>query len=80
MAKAKTSPDDLLSTPEVAAELGLSVTRVQVFINKGRLPARRVGKVWAVRRGDLALLQIGKRGRPLKAAEDKQTDTKKKRP
>lgn len=78
MAKAntkKTSPEDFLSTAEVAAELGLGPARVNVLLNTGRLPAMRVGKVWIVRRADLEAVRVRKNGRPRK-----NPDVKKKRP
>ena len=65
MAQGKsTSPDDLLSTPEVGVELGIGVARVNVLINEGRLPAIRIGKVWAIRRADLDLVRNRPPGRP----------------
>jgi excisionase family DNA binding protein len=57
MAKAQTSPDDLLTTPQAAVELGITSTRVLVLIKEGRLPATRHGPMWAIRRADLDLVR-----------------------
>lgn len=64
MAKAKTSADQLLSSREAAAELGISIVRVNVLINEGRIPATRVGSYWAIRRGDLDAVRNRPTGRP----------------
>jgi len=53
MAKGPISPDDLLTTTHVAAELGVTVTRVLVLIKGGRIKAARFGKSWMIRRADL---------------------------
>jgi hypothetical protein len=57
MAKAKTSPDDLLTTVEAGAELGITANRVLVLISEGRLPAQKKGPMWFIRRGDLDLVR-----------------------
>jgi excisionase family DNA binding protein len=64
MAQSKQSPDDLLSTREAGIELGVTLSRVQVLIYEGRLPAKKVGQNWIIRRGDLELVRIRKPGRP----------------
>jgi hypothetical protein len=51
--KASIPPDELISTAQAAAELGISVPRMLVLINTGRLPAKRIGSFWTVRFGDL---------------------------
>ena len=82
MAKKKASPDDFLSTPEAGAELGIGVTRINVLIKEGRLPATRIGKVWAIRRADLELVRDrppGRRPGPQKEPSGGKT-TNKKRP
>ena len=83
MAKANKSPDDLLSTPDAGAELGIGITRVQVLIREGRLPATRIGRTWVVRRGDLDLVRNRPPGRPRKEPDAKKNkpkaDEKKKR-
>jgi excisionase family DNA binding protein len=43
----------LLTITEVAERLGLSEAMVRRYCAEGRLPARKVGKGWAVRRWDV---------------------------
>jgi excisionase family DNA binding protein len=43
----------LLSAPEVAQRLGLSEAMVRRYCIQGRLPARKIGKGWAIRRWDV---------------------------
>jgi excisionase family DNA binding protein len=43
----------LLTITEVAERLGLSEAMVRRYCAEGRLPARKVGKSWAVRRWDV---------------------------
>lgn len=57
----------LLTTPEVAARLGVTVTRVQQMIVAGRLPAEKMGRDYFVREEDLKLVENRKPGRPPKA-------------
>ena len=71
MSKTRTAPDDLLSTVDVAAELGITVTRVNVLIREGRLKAERIGKVWIIRRGDLDPVRDRPHGRPRKKPDEK---------
>ena len=80
MAKGKISLDDVISTAEAGAELGITATRVLVLIKEGRLPATRFGKSWAIRRADLDLVRIRTPGRKPKNPDEKKPDTKKKRP
>ncbi len=54
----------LLSTPEVAERLGVTVARVQTFIWEGRLPAQKVGRDYVIQEEDLKLVQNRKTGRP----------------
>lgn len=56
--------DKLLSTAEVAAQLGVTRQRVLELIGEDRLPALKVGRAYVVRAGDLSSLSIGKAGRP----------------
>ncbi len=58
---------NLLTTPEVAARLGVTVTRVQQMIVAGRLPAEKMGRDYLVREEDLKLVENRKPGRPPKA-------------
>src|SRR5262249_39524355 len=58
MPKTPASPDDLLTTAEAAAELGITSSRVTILITEGRLPAKRFGKrSWSIRRADLDLVR-----------------------
>lgn len=61
----------LLSTPEVAARLGITLARVQQLIWKGRLPAQKVGRDYVIQEGDLRLVANRKPGRPSKQADKK---------
>ena len=54
----------LLSTPEVADRLGVTVSRVQALIWAGRLPAQKVGRDYVIREEDLRLVKDRKPGRP----------------
>jgi excisionase family DNA binding protein len=56
--------DKLLSTAEVAAQLGVTRQRVLELIGEERLPALKVGRAYVVRADDLSSLSIGKAGRP----------------
>lgn len=69
MAKSKAAPDDLLSAAQAAAELGVGQSRMSLFLNTGRLPGMRIGKVWVIRRGDLEAVGERKTGRPRKSPE-----------
>lgn len=53
---------------EAARELNLSHVSVWRFIQAGRLPARRVGPIWLVKRSDVEAFKIRERpiGRPRK--------------
>jgi excisionase family DNA binding protein len=70
-----TSMDDMLSTPDAAAELGIGLRRVQVLIDNGRLPATKIGKVWIIRRADLELVRERPTGRPRKSPEEAKGET-----
>jgi excisionase family DNA binding protein len=61
--------DDLLSTAEVGAHLGVTRQRVLELIVEGRLTARKVGRAYVVRAGDLAALELNRVGRPPKVEE-----------
>jgi excisionase family DNA binding protein len=60
-------PDDLLTTEQAGARLGVSAQRVRQFIDAGRLPATRYGDMWLIRPADLACVGERKPGRPRKA-------------
>lgn len=57
----------LLSTPQTAAKLGITVARVQQLIWDGRLPAQKVGRDYVISEDDLNLVKDRKTGRPPKA-------------
>lgn len=58
----------LISSAEAAERLGVHITRVQVLIREGRLPAQRIGRTYVVNEDDLKLVEVRKPGRPRKAA------------
>lgn len=57
---------NLLTTPEVAQRLGLSIRRVQALIKAGRLPSQQFGRDHVIKESDLALVSDRKAGRPKK--------------
>jgi excisionase family DNA binding protein len=58
--------DKLLSTAEVATQLGVTRQRVLELITDARLPAIKVGRSYVVRAGDVASLELYRVGRPSK--------------
>ena len=56
--------EDILSTEEAAARLGVSARRVQQLIQSGRLPAREFGGSYMIAAGDLKLVEDRPVGRP----------------
>jgi excisionase family DNA binding protein len=61
----------LLTTPEVAERLGVSVRRVQALIKAGRLPSQQFGRDHVIKESDLKLVEDRKPGRPPKPKEEK---------
>jgi excisionase family DNA binding protein len=59
----------LLTTPEVAERLGVSIRRVQALIHEGRLPSQQFGRDHLIRESDLVLVANRKPGRPTKQDE-----------
>jgi excisionase family DNA binding protein len=61
---------NFLSLDETAMSLGVTRRRVQALVQRGQLPAQRVGGIWLVDAADVhqRSRSAGKRGRPLKAA------------
>lgn len=56
------NPEDLLTVNQVLEELQHHITRATVaaWCRSGKLPARRAGQKWLIRRGDLeAFLSAG---------------------
>jgi len=64
--KSSVSSNDLLSAGQAAERLGVSVRRVEQFIEQGRLPAVKVGKNYIIQSSDLSLVENRKHGRPKK--------------
>lgn len=58
----------LISTADAAEKLGVHMTRVQVLIREGRLPAQMIGGSYVINDKDLKLVAERKPGRPLKNA------------
>jgi excisionase family DNA binding protein len=56
----------LLSTPEAAEALGVTVARVQQLIWNGRLPAQKIGGSYVIQEADLELIRERPTGRPPK--------------
>lgn len=54
----------LISSAEAAAKLRVHITRVQVLIREGRLPAKQVGGTYVIDEADLKLVSNRKPGRP----------------
>jgi excisionase family DNA binding protein len=61
----------LISTSEAAEKLGVHITRVQVLIREGRLPAQRVGRTYVIDEDDLKHVEDRPVGRPRKAQTEK---------
>ena len=62
--------DNLLSTAEVATQLGVTRQRVLELITEARLPARKVGRAYVVRASDVSSLSLHKVGRPPKIPKE----------
>ncbi len=58
----------LISTADAAEKLGVHITRVQVLIREGRLPAQMIGGSYVINDEDLKLVAERKPGRPPKDA------------
>lgn len=63
--------DDLLTSRQAAAELGVTDSRVRQLIIDGKLPAQRFGRSHMIRRSDLKDVVIGNVGRPSKNSTEK---------
>jgi excisionase family DNA binding protein len=57
----------LISTSEAAKKLGIHITRVQVLVRQGRLPAVMVGGKYVLKESDLKRVADRRAGRPSKA-------------
>ena len=67
------SKEIMLTTPEVAERLKISVRRVLALIEAGRLPSQQFGRDHLIKEGDLKLVADRKPGRPRKAASGQTT-------
>ncbi len=54
----------LLSTPDAAEALGVTVARIQQLIWDGRLPAQKVGRDYVIQENDLEKVRDRPTGRP----------------
>jgi excisionase family DNA binding protein len=59
--------DKLITTADAAKKLKVSPRRVIALIESGRLPATRLGHVYAIKASDLALVKVRPTGRPKKS-------------
>jgi excisionase family DNA binding protein len=60
----------LISTSEAAAAVGITQVRIQQLIQRGRLPALRVGRSYVIDEADLKLLEGRQPGRPKSVAAE----------
>jgi len=56
----------LLTTTQAAAELGITVRRVQALIKAGKLVAVKTGRDWLISPVALNAVRVRKSGRPIK--------------
>ncbi len=56
--------ENLLTTEEAAARLGVTGARVRAMIRDERLPAQKFGHVHVIKEADLKLVEDRKTGRP----------------
>ena len=61
----------LMTIPEAAERLGLSVAMVRRYCSMGKLPAQKVGRDWAVRQRDIERFAASTRRRGRKSANFK---------
>ena len=72
--------DNLLTTEEAAAQLGVTPARVRQLILSGQLPARKFAKVNMIDARDLELVKNRRKvGRPSKVKPEMESKTSKKR-
>jgi excisionase family DNA binding protein len=69
--------DELLTTQQAAAELGVTDSRVRQLIIAGKITAQSFGRSHMIKRSDLKDVVIGNRGRPRKEEKSKKTESKK---
>jgi excisionase family DNA binding protein len=73
------SDETLLTTPQVAERLGVTVRRVQALIKDGRLPSQQFGRDHIIKESDLKLVENRKPGRPRKEGQTKESSHKRSR-
>lgn len=56
--------DEFVLVPQAAVLLKVSRFTAWKYIRDGKLPARRIGRDWVIRRADLDAFQQPQRGRP----------------
>jgi excisionase family DNA binding protein len=56
----------MLTTKQVADELGISLRQVQTLIQRKHLPAEKFGRDYMIKSEDLELVRQRRKGRPLK--------------
>jgi excisionase family DNA binding protein len=59
----------LMTIPEAAERLGLSVAMVRRYCSSGKLPAQKVGRDWTVRQRDVERFALSPRRRGRKPAD-----------
>jgi excisionase family DNA binding protein len=67
MGPPKRSPDDLLTTAEAAKLAKKKARTMRQHAERGNIPARRIGRDWLFRRGDVEAFRPRKPGRPSEA-------------
>jgi excisionase family DNA binding protein len=58
----------MLTTRDVAQRLGVTRRRVLAMIQRGRLPARRLGWQWVIEEAALDAVRVRRPGRPRTAS------------
>lgn len=66
---------EYLTTAEAAERLGLSVRHVQTLIEQGRLPAKKFGHAWQIKRRDVEAFTRRPVGRRKKTDHDDNSTT-----
>jgi len=66
----------MLTTPQVAERLGVTVRRVQALIHDGRLPSQQFGRDHLIDEHDLAMVMDRKPGRPTNQVASKRQQRK----
>lgn len=68
--------DELLTTQQAAAELGVTDSRVRQLIIAGKITAQSFGRSHMIKRSDLKDVVVGNRGRPRKEEKSKNESKK----